>query len=238
VFSLREPDILRALVVQANRLPLDRYLPVLLKLWSRTFDPAATAVLKTTSFVSEIAPHLLSRPYGPKALAMGVAPEIYLATIFGGANAPAEARALAPMRLARLNRRLSTDWRLENLAAGEIVALGWACETLCLADAAQAASGCVLALDFEKFLAHPHEMLRGVFAHFELDPSETEISAMLGHEMHSYSKAPKHPYNAETRRAVLDDGRSRHASDISEGLLWLERIAEHPAMAGALVLFD
>jgi hypothetical protein len=238
LFSLREPDILRTLGVQGNQILLDSYLPVLLKLWSRTFDPAAQVVLKTTSFVSEIAPHLLSRSYRPKALAMGVAPEIYLATIFGGANAPAEARALAPMRLARLNRRLSTNWRVENLTVGEIVALGWACETQSLADAAQPANGRVLALDFEKFLAHSHETLRGVFAHFGLDPTESEISAMLAREMHSYSKAPEHPYDAETRRAVLAEGRLRHASDIRQGLMWLERVAEHPAIAGALGFFD
>ena len=238
LFCLREPDILRMLAACPNNLRA-HYLPVFLKLWSRCFDPAAHAVLKTTSFVGEIAVELLSRPYKPRALAMGVPPEIYLATIFGGANAPAEAYALAPFRLSRLNCRLGTNWHLADLGAGEIVAMGWVCETLCLAEAARIAEGRVLVLDFDTFFGNSHQTLRAAFSHFDVHPTESEISEILaGAEMRSYSKAPEHPYDAQMRRAVLAEGRVHRASEIRQGLRWLERGAgEHSAIANTLSLF-
>lgn len=240
LFSLREPDALRTLSV-AQKEPLrDVYLQPFLKLFSRTYDPEARALLKATSFVSEIAPDLLGRTYKPHALAMGVSPEVYLATIFGGENTPSEARALAPMRAARLKSRVPVELRLDSLSNGEIAALGWACESLCLSQAAKEGGGRLLALDFEKFLADPHAMLSRAFAHLGVRPSESEVAAILGSdEMRAYSKAPEYRYDAETRHAVLAEGRARHATDIRNGLVWIERVAaEHPAIENALSLFS
>jgi hypothetical protein len=240
LFSLREPDILRTLATTFERSRRDTYLPPLLKLWSRTYEPKARALIKTTSFVAEIALDLLARPYNPRALVMGVAPEIYLATIVGGANAPAEARALAPMRLAQLKRRLSAELRVENLTDGEIAAVGWACESLCLSEATRSAGVRSLVLDFEKFLANPHEVLGRTFAHFGASASDSEITAILaGNEMRSYSKAPEFEYDAGTRHAVLAESRERHGYEIRQGLIWLERAAaEHSSIADALSLFN
>lgn len=240
LFSLREPEILRTLTIACDESRRTVYLPTFLKLWSRCFEPAAHAIVKTTSFVSEIAAEILSRPCEPRALVMGVPPETYLATIFGGANAPDEAQALAPFRLARLNRRLGTNWRLQELSAGQIVAMGWICETLCLAEAARLVKARVLVLDFDKFLDNANPMLRAAFSHFGVHPTEREMGEILaGGEMRSYSKAPEHQYDAETRRAVLADGRERHAGEIRQGLRWLERGAgEHSPIASALSFFN
>jgi hypothetical protein len=240
LFSLREPDILRTIATTFERSRCETHLPPLLKLWSRTYEPKARALIKTTSFVAEIASDLLSRAWNPRALVVGVAPEIYLATIFGGANAPAEASALAPMRLARLKHRLSEELRLENLTEGEIVALGWACESLCLSEAARSTGARSLVLDFEKFLASPCEALGRAFAHFGVQASDSEITAILaGKEMRSYSKAPEYEYDATTRHTVLAEGRERHGHEIRQGLLWLERAAaEHSSIADTLSLFN
>ena len=239
LFSLREPEILRTLATAYRKQPRQVQLPTFLKLWSRTFQPGARAVVKCTSFVSEIATQLLARPYQPRALAVGVAPEIYLATIFGGENAPAEARALAPLRLARLQRRLATDWRVDDFSVGEIVAMGWACETLCLAEAAQESVSRVLAVNFESFLADPRNALCTMFNHFAVHVSESEAGAILsGNEMRSYSKAPEYPYDTETRRMVLAEGRQQFGYEIRRGLAWLERAANaYPRMEAALRLF-
>jgi hypothetical protein len=240
LFSVREPDILRTLANLSEKGRRDSYLTHFLRLWSRTFKSGALAIVKTTSFVSEIAADLLSRPGHPRALAMGVAPETYLATIFSGANAPAEARALAASRLARINRRVPAGWQLQDLGAGEIVALGWACETLCLAEAAETTRDRVLVFNFDRFLADAHETLHGALAHFGVEPTDSDITEILsGSEMRSYSKAPEYRYDADTRRAVLAEGRTRHANHIRHGLLWLERAAaEYPAIARALSLFN
>ena len=239
VFSLREPDVLRTASTIRENPRRESYTPVFLKLFSRTYDPKARALVKTTSFVSEIASDLLARDYKPRALAIVVAPEVYLATIFGGENTPAEARALAPMRSARLVARHSVGPRLDNLTDGETAALGWACESLCLAEAAEHSETRLLVLDFERFLSEPREMLKRAFAHLGVRQSDEDIVAILGDgEMRTYSKAQEYHYDAETRRAILGEGRARHANEIRQGLQWLESLAaEHPAIAHAVSLF-
>ena len=240
LLSWREPDILRTLATIREKVRRDAYMPPLLKLWPRTYEPEARALVKTTSFVSEIAGELLARPFAPRALMIGVTPETYLETILGGEHAPSEARSLAPFRLARINTCLSTDWQLENLGMGEIAALGWACETLCLAKAAQTVKHRVFILDFEKFLVDPRAVLCSALVHLGLDPAQSEIDQMFsGSETRSYSKAPEHAYDAATRRAVLAGARARNPGEIRRGMAWLERAAaEHPMIAGALTFFD
>jgi hypothetical protein len=239
LFALREPEILRTLTAACEKHARERYLPAFLKLWSRTFEPGARVVLKTTSFVSEISGELLSRPYAPRALIVGVAPEIYLATILGGENAPAEARALAPSRLSRLNRRVHSSWRIEELSDGELVAMSWACEALSLAEAAQSRDSRVFLLDFEKFLAGPHDLLRNAFEHLGVYATQSDIDAILaGGDMQSYSKAPEYQYDSEMRRAVLADARRQRGEEIRKGLVWLERAAAaHPQIGNAIGFF-
>jgi hypothetical protein len=239
LFSLREPEILRTLTTACEKQSRDLYLPAFLKLWSRTFEHGARTVLKTTSFVAEIAGELLSRSYTPKAIMMGVPPEIYLATILGGENAPAEARRLAPFRLSRLNRRLHSSWNIEQLSEGELVAMGWACEALSLAEAAQPHRSRVLVLDFEKFLAQPQDKLRNAFDHFGVDVTQSEVGAILtGGDLQSYSKATEYQYDSEMRRAMLADSRSRRGEEIRSGLIWLERAATtHPQIGNAIGFF-
>jgi hypothetical protein len=238
LFSIREPEILRTLTTACEKQSRDVYLPTFLKLWSRTFEHGARAVLKTTSFVSEIAGELLSRPYAPRAIMMSVAPEIYLATILGGEYAPAEARALASFRLSRLNRRLHSSWLIERLSEGELVAMSWACEALSLFEAAQPHRSRVLVLDFEEFLGRPQDTLGRAFEHFGVHPSRSEVDAILaGGDLRSYSKAPEYHYDSETRRAVLADARRERAEEIRRGLFWLERAAATHLQIGNAIGF-
>jgi hypothetical protein len=236
LFSLREPEILRTL---AQMPQAETELAVFLKLWSRTFEPGARALVKATSFVSDLATGILARGYRPRALVMGVGPESYLATIFGAANSPMEAKALAPLRLARFHRRLSSIWRLEELGEGERVAMGWACEALALADAVQNAPQQVQILDFDRFLLEPQNALARAFAHFDVAIDDHRLAAILaGPDMRTYSKAPEFAYDAALRRAVLDEGRSLNAPEIRRGLLWLDHAArDFPQIRGALELF-
>jgi hypothetical protein len=240
LFSLREPQILRMIAQMPDATRRETYLPACIKLWSRTFNPGARALVKTTSFVSEIAAQLLGRAYSPKALLIGVSPEIYLATIFGGANSPVEARMLAPLRLARLQKRVGGNWRLGDLSEGEVAALGWACEASALVEAAELAGTRVRVLDFERFLAEPNSSLEPVFRHFNAAADAREIAAILsGPEMMTYSKAPEFSYDLQLRRSVLDQGRRLYADEIHRGLLWLDRAArEHQSIGRAFALFN
>ena len=236
-FGLREPMILRIFAqLQAEpglRPPdwsgsrFDARLSACLKLLSRTFDPRQRAVIKATSFVSELAADLVSRASAPRAVTMCVSPESYLATILGGPNSRQEAKMLLPGRLRRLHRRIGREaWRPESLSEGETLALGWACETSALAQAERAAHGATLSVDFDEFLAHPPVILLAALRHLGIDATMSEAELILrGPHMRRYSKAPEHAYDAELRSEVLAEARAEHGAEIGRGLAWLDRAA-------------
>jgi hypothetical protein len=246
VFALREPMVLRTFA-HLQRDPahsphpwsggeFDARLGGCLKLFSRTFDPRQCALVKATSFVSDLAPALLMRASAPRAIMMYVAPETYLASIFGGPNSREEARMLAPQRLRRLQRRVGRDAWSEALTEGEALALAWACEMSALTQAARVAGARALPLDFEKFLAAPADSLLAALRHFDIEASAGEVATIIGGpEMGRYSKAPEHAYDAALRRAVLDEARALHGAEIRRGLSWLEHAAkEFSAVRDAL----
>lgn len=235
MFALREPAILRTLAQVASfpdaatwtAQEFENRLSTSLKLWSRKFDASEVVYLKATSFVSEMAADILSRPYGPRAILMYSAPEIYLAAILGAPNSPREAQMLAPDRLRRLEKRLGTSLpALSSMNEGEIVAMSWACEMTALRKAQDMAGDRAISMDFDNWLAQPLPGLARAFAHYGLAVSDAEVEAILqGPDMHRYSKAPEHTYDANLRRALLDEGRRIRRTDIRDGLAWLERMA-------------
>jgi hypothetical protein len=247
-FVLREPAILRTFA-QLREEPdigarawhdaeFEERLSGCLKLLSRTFEPKQLAVIKATSFVSEIAAEILSRPAAPKAMMMYVSPESYIATILGGPNSRQEARVLAPSRLRRLQRRIGSDaWQQPPANEGEALALGWACETSALAQAAVAGGTRVLRLDFDRFLADPPLLLQ-VLHHFGIDAAASDVQAILrGPHLHRYSKAPEHAYDATLRRDVLNEARALHGDEIRRGLAWLDRAASQFAVVRQALAF-
>jgi hypothetical protein len=237
LLSVREPDILRTLA--QSPAAAAGYLPTFIKLWSRSWEPGARAVVKASSFTSDLAVQILARDYLPKAIFMGVPPETYLATILGGVNAPMEARALAPFRLARLRERFGCAWRLEEMSQGEIIALSWACEASALAAAHAQFASRVHVMNFDDFLARPQQSLAASFAHFGIAVDENEITHLLaGPEMCRYSKAPEYAYDAALRLSVLNEGRARFGAEIRRGLSWLDRAGnEYAQIANARSLF-
>jgi hypothetical protein len=226
-FVLREPLLLRVFAqMDAEAVAEDR-LSATLKLFSRTFEPHQLAVVKATSFVSELASTLLARASAPKAIMMSVSPESYFATILGGPNSRQEARTLAPSRLMRLQRRLGEQpWQLNSLSEGEILAVAWACEMTALLRASRAAGRRVIWADFDRFLSGPASVLPGVLHHFGFEASADTVARILaGPDMQRYSKAPEHAYDARLRNDVLYHARAMHGAEIRKGLAWLERAA-------------
>jgi hypothetical protein len=257
-FSLREPVILRTFAQLNGEAQLkgeaqvqphawrhddfDARLSACLKLLSRTFEARQLAVIKATSFVSELAADLLARASAPKAVIMFVSPESYIATILGGPNSRQEARVLAPSRLARLHRRIGGDaWQLASMSEGEVLALSWACEMSALVRAANCGGERVFRVDFDRFLDNPAPLLWSVLRHFDIgDTSEKgtsdEVRAIIaGPDMHRYSKSPDYAYDAALRRDVLETARAAHGAEIRRGLAWLDRAADgHAAVRDAL----
>jgi hypothetical protein len=225
VFALREPLILRSFAQAGSESArFEAQLGSSLKLLSRTFNARQTAVIKATSFVSELAANLMSRASRPHAVAIYVSPESYMATILGGPNSRQEAKLLTPSRLARLHGRIGREvWRAETLSEGETLALAWACEMSALALVANTARERVYRVDFDQFLRDPTALL-GVFAHFGIEASAADVRAILaGPDMGRYSKAPEFAYDGALRAAVLNEARATHGAEIKRGLAWLER---------------
>ena len=242
LFGLREPAILRSFArdmggrvwSEAER---EERLSVFLKLWSRTFEPGQTSLIKATSFVSDIAAQLLARASAPKALLLFVSPESYMATILAGAAAREEAKTLVVERLNRLHRRVGREiWQASSLSEGEALAAAWATEMTALVEAQRVAGARALPLDFNRFLEQPHEQLTRAFHHFDCDVAPDKIGEILsGPHMQRYAKAPEHAYSPELRRELLDEARKANASEIAKGLAWLERAAKEAPEIGEAI---
>jgi len=217
VLPLREPAILRMLA-QSDEVYAARG-DVMFRLWSRSFAPDQRALIKATSFVSEIAAKILARPSKPRAIFLTTKPETYLATILGGPNSRQEAQMLASSRRARLEQRLGAVPAARS--EGEIIAQGWAAEMTALAAPRER----VLRLDSDEFFAEPAAALRAAFDHLGIEISDADIAAIVsGPDMRRYSKAPEHAYDLALRNDVLAAARAEHGEEIRRGLRWLEKI--------------
>lgn len=247
-FALREPMPLRTfaqLAAESGMKPfaegIETRMEGCLKLLSRTFDARQVAVVKASSFVSELAAELMSRAAAPKAALMVLSPESFLATILGGPNSRQEARMLGASRLRRLHRRIGMEvWRLDALSEGELIALGWSCEMSALALAARVAGERAVCVNFDRLLVNPEEGLRDVLRHFGIAASPHEVEAIIaGPDLHRYSKAPEYAYDAALRLEVLNAARTAHGREIGRGLAFLEHAARKFApVRDALELVD
>ena len=236
VFCVREPALLRPLAqswTDADAQGADE-LDVLMRLYSRTWQPAQTALVKATSFVCELADDLLAQDPAARALAMSATPPAYLRTILGGPASRVEVRALADLRRARLQRRLGGP--IDAVSEGEWIAMTWLCEALCLDSAAARHGERVLWMDFDRFLADPAHGLAAALAYIDpTAPPELAPALAAGELMRRYSKAPEHAYGPDLRRAVLDQAQRNHGEAVRSGLDWLQRMADrHPAVVGPL----
>ena len=243
VFALREPQILRNF---ADLAALDGQphapwsseqfgarLETAIGWLSRTFAQSDRALIKATSFVSEIAAPMLGETR--KALFLTLSPERYIETILAGDNSRQELAMLASPRLLRLHKRLGADdWRLWELSEPVRAAMSWLSEMMALDAAAQAApAGYIHWLDFDDFLQDPAARLGEVAEFFDIGADADTLSAVTsGPLMSQYSKAPEHGYSPDLREKLLAEARATHQEGIAEGLTWLKDAAErHEAVA-------
>lgn len=226
VLALREPLLLRTAA--------EGQFDTLAALFSRTFRPEQRAMVKATSFTSEIADRMV-RP-GARALFLYATADHYLENILAGENSWQTLQALSPIRLARLQGRcpgLEAD--LASMHDGLKAALGWACEMTSLERAAAALPPeTVMWLDFDVFLADPARHLAAIAGHFG-HPAAGAEAICAGPLMGRYSKAPEYEYSPQLRRDILADARRRHAGPIGDALNWLAALeSRYPAAAQAI----
>jgi hypothetical protein len=245
LFSLREPAILRYLAdthltldqppCPWTRAEYEERLGIYLGLWSRTFERGQTALVKATSFVSEMAEHLLARVGDARAIFMFLSPAEFLRAVLGRAMVDIE--DLAGKRLARAHGRLGGErWQLERLSPGERVAMSWLCEMLALHAAAARFPSRVRWLDFDRFLAQPERELSGALRHLGVDAGgETVRRLLAGPTMRQYAKAPEHAFDAARREQILREAQRQQAEEIHKGLQWLAGVARASPAAQAVL---
>ena len=231
VLSIREPRILRDLAVVAadKRRGFAQYIQ---PLFSRTFAPNESALVKATSFVSEIAPELV--PPGQRALFLYATPRAYIASILAGENSVKEMAALASSRAERVAARASLA---QPTNAAETAALAWACEITAIEKAAEAIPNeYVEWLDFDHFLADVPGMLGRAAKFFEFDADLARIEEIAsGPLIRRYSKALEYDYSPSLRRDLIANAEAANRADIDRALVMLQSAAENsPLLARAL----
>ncbi|MEO6581469.1 MAG: hypothetical protein ABIN68_01515 [Sphingomicrobium sp.] len=232
VLSIREPRILRdlALMPGENRAAI---LPAVSKLFSRTFAAEEMALVKATSFVSEIAAELV--PPGERALFLTVDARTYIATILAGPNSVKEMAALAESRSSRMVTRVH-GLRPGNHPA-QLAAAAWACEMSSLEAAADAmADRLVMWSNFDRLLGDMANELSAIAAFFGFDAPPERVSAIVsGPLIGRYSKALEYDYSASLRAQLIDQEIRAHGRAIDDALAMLEQSAqESPLLARAL----
>jgi hypothetical protein len=241
ILSLREPLLLRSLAEAMGSGRWDggeaeRRIDAATALLSRTFRPDQRALVKATSFTSEIADRLV----GPvsRAVFLHVSPRAYVETILGGDSSRQELAVLTPSRIARLAGRCpGLVLNPQAMTEAQKAAVGWTCEMTSLARAASLLGPeRVLWIDFDGFLARPAETLveaAGFLSHAV--PPEAAEALAAGPLMRRYSKALEYDYSPALRREVLADARRRFGRDIDQALAGLAGLGQRwPAVAGVL----
>jgi hypothetical protein len=229
VLSIREPRFLRD-VAMAGSDDRPNYTAAAQALFSRTFAEDEIALVKATSFVSEIADELV--PAGERALLMYATPRNYICSILAGPNSVQELAALAPSRAQRMAGRVSLP---EPHNAAEMAAAAWACEMTALESAAERMSGRQVAwMDFDAMLAEMPAELKKVaeFFGFATDAIDAIASGTL---MGRYSKATEYDYSPSLRRDLIAEAEAANRGDLDGALAMLQSAAENsPLLAKAL----
>jgi hypothetical protein len=233
VLAVREPRTLRdvAALPMAERSTL---MPVLQALFSRTFDATETALVKTTSFASEIASELV--PAGERALMLTTSPEAYIATILAGENSCRELPMVAAARAARMADRVPA-FAVGRDDLPRLAAAAWACEATAL-EAAAAAMGdrMTMFMDFDRFLDDMAGSLRTLADFFGFAASDEALEAIVvGPVPTRYSKAMEYDYGPSLREQLLQQAKDEHRQSLPGAIAMLDEAArDAPLLAAAL----
>jgi hypothetical protein len=190
---------------------------------SRSFAAGQAALVKATSFVSEIAPELVAP--GARALFLHVGPRAYMRTILAGENSVQELRVLAPTRAQRMRARVPDVPQPRTLA--DQAALAWGCEMTALESAAGAiGEGAVLWADFDAMLADLDCEMERAARFLDLAATPEQLRRInAGPLLQRYSKATEYDYGPDLRRELLDDAEARHGRDIDKAVDLLHKAA-------------
>jgi hypothetical protein len=233
VLSVREPRFLRDIAT----LPADRrreFTRLAPAIFARTFSADQAALVKATSFVSEIAPELVTD--AGRALFMYASAPSYIASILAGPASRQELAAYAQSRSQRLKDRIA---RLADPARSEAyaAAAAWACEMTSLEAASdKIGDEQLLWMDFDRALEGLPDAIARSSLLFGFDASANDVDRIAtGPLSRRYSKATEYEYSPGLRREVIAEAARDNARDIRDALAMLEDAAqESPLLARAL----
>ncbi len=211
-----------------------------LKLFLNLICKPGPTIIKATSFCSSLI-DAVEPVKSAKAVFCYVEPRRHFAAMLGGANNRIDLRTHGPVRLRRL--RQSCGARVDTLSAlspGELAAMSWATDTTCMTTPMNNdASGRILPVDFDAFLAAPDKSLGDILNHFGFAADAAKISTVLsGPVMQVYSKDARYEYSPQLRAELLGEYAKAHVIEIEKGVDWLRAKArEHAPIASALDRF-
>ena len=219
VLSVREPRALRDIALFPPDIR-ERFTPTLQALFSRTFAPDQTSLVKATSFVSEIAAELL--PANGRALYLYATPRSYISGILAGENSRLE---LAGMAATRAERLASRGLHLPQARhEADLAAAAWACGMTALEQSARSA---LLWLDFDHVLGDVEGSLTLMANFFGFDALDDQLGAISQSPlMRRYSKATEYEYSPELRRDLLAEANDLYRADIESALAMLDAASE------------
>ena len=232
VLAVREPRILRDVAAMTSD-QRKSIVPAIQKLLSRTFSSGEAALVKATSFVSEVAAELV--PPGERALFLYANPRTYVATILAGENNLKELAALAGDRARRIADRIRTF--PVGGSAAHLAAAAWACEMTALEAAAETMTDRhILWANFDELLVDMETGLSRLADYFGFEaPAEQVREIAAGPLMTRYSKAPEHEYSPVLRRQLIEQELGLQGAQIEDALAMLGKAATHsPLLARAL----
>lgn len=241
--SLREPLPLRTLAQDVadaeegrsflSRQEQSRRLRLLSKMWCRG---AEHTVIKATSICTD----LLALIHADDAMARTVfvfnRAETHIATLLAGQNAVVDLRGFAQLRLQRLQQKTDLKIPLHQMTPGQLAALSWLSEAVSATQSLASYPEQICVLEFDAFLGKPTESLASLSNFLGIPADRQAIEKAINSDvLQTYSKAPEHQYNAQTRQAILADSRSRFAIEIKEALSWLDDLAGRSGLISASV---
>jgi hypothetical protein len=237
VLSVREPRLLRdlAAVEAGARAPL---VATVQRLMSRTFAAQQTALIKATSFVSELAAELV--PPGERALFLFASPRAYIEGIMAGENSRKELQILAPVRVQRMRDRVP-ELCAAPASEAHLAAAAWACEMTGIEAAADRMDDRRLHwADFDIMLEDMQAAIAELCRFFGFDAPEERLRQIAsGPLMRRYSKALEYDYSPGLRRELLAEARRDHGGHIDSAIAMLEKAAaSSPLLARALSRAD
>ena len=232
VLSIREPRFLRD-IVAASPSSRAKFLPTAQLLFSRTFAADEVAIVKTTSFVSEIASELV--PASGRALFMYVDASSFIPTMLGGEHSKPELSHRAADRAQRLEKRGIVF--PEARGDADLAAAAWACEMTSLEAAAEAMPDRHIGwIDFDRMLEDVSGILASSAELLGIEASQEQLEAIAhGPLLGRYSKALEHEYSPGLRQRVIHQAMVRYEREIDAALAMLNAAAEKsPLLARAL----